>query len=148
MSTMKNSKIAATVPIGNIGALVESQADCVGRRMRWWIVGRLEFQTMCSCSILAMPCSLTNRHWKSRASQVVRECALDGLWEAAGNQRPEPGSMIERTGADFSVHQLPGFKFEVQKAMSRHRISVESDFHHGPSWAMTIVATVQSLCPL
>lgn len=23
--------------------------------------------------------------------QVVRECALDSLWEAAGNQRPEPG---------------------------------------------------------
>ena len=26
-------------------------------------------------------------------AQVVRECALDALWEAAGHQRPEPGSM-------------------------------------------------------
>lgn len=48
--------------------------------------------------------------------KVVRECALDSLWEAAGNQRPEPGGAVHAQLQDVLPPEDAGYQMESRRA--------------------------------
>eukprot|EP00435_Cladocopium_sp_Y103_P029288 s1740_g7.t1 len=48
--------------------------------------------------------------------KVVRECALDSLWEAAGNQRPEPGGAVHAQLQDVLPPDDARYEVESRRA--------------------------------
>eukprot|EP00434_Breviolum_minutum_P045064 symbB.v1.2.040327.t1/scaffold7148.1/size13028/1 len=70
--------------------------------------------------------------------KVVRECALDGLWEAAGNQRPELGGAVHAQLQDVFPPEDARYQVESRRA------TADALMRLGPKGDETLLSIVRA----